>query len=81
MEIMDLGFTIFTECSPRANVYNIMQNEAIFCGKCNIFLLIVQVEGSIFCVCPANERWRYIATSSLIGWAHTQNDPCNCVLI
>ena len=23
----------------------------------------------------ANERWRYIATSSLIGWAHTQNDP------
>ena len=25
---------------------------------------------------PANERWRYIVTSSLIGWAQTQNDPC-----
>ena len=28
------------------------------------------------CVHPANERWRYIVTSSLIGWAHTQNDFC-----
>ena len=25
---------------------------------------------------PAIERRRYIVTSSLIGWAHTQNDPC-----
>ena len=24
---------------------------------------------------PANERRRHIVTSSLIGWAHTQNDP------
>ena len=27
---------------------------------------------------PANERLRYIATSSLIGRAHTHNDPCIC---
>ena len=26
-------------------------------------------------MCPTNERWRYIVTLSLIGWAHTQNDP------
>ena len=26
-------------------------------------------------MCPANERRRYNVTSSLIGWAHTQNDP------
>ena len=26
----------------------------------------------------ANERWRYVIKSSLIGRAHTQNDPCNC---
>ena len=26
------------------------------------------------CMCPANERRRYIVTSSLIGWAHAQND-------
>ena len=31
--------------------------------------------GIILCMCPANERWRYSVTSSLIGWAHTQNDP------
>ena len=28
------------------------------------------------CVRLANERRRYIVTSSLIGWPHTQNDPC-----
>ena len=33
--------------------------------------------GIILCVCPANERWRYTVTPSLIGWAHTQNDPWN----
>ena len=30
----------------------------------------------IFWMRPANERRRYIVTSSLIGWAHAQNDPC-----
>ena len=28
----------------------------------------------IMCLCPAIERWLYIAMSSLIGLAHTQND-------
>ena len=28
------------------------------------------------CMCPAHERWCYIVTSSLIGWAHIQNDLC-----
>ena len=27
-------------------------------------------------MCSANGRRRYIVTSSLIGWARTQNDPC-----
>ena len=31
--------------------------------------------GIIMCMRPANERWRYIVTPSLIGWAHIQNDP------
>ena len=31
--------------------------------------------GIIVCMRPANERRRYIVTSSLIGWAHTQNIP------
>ena len=29
------------------------------------------------CIYPAIERWHYIVTSSLIGWAHTHNDPCS----
>ena len=28
-------------------------------------------------MCRANERQCYIVTSSLIGWAHAQTDPCN----
>ena len=34
-----------------------------------------QYSGIILCMCPANKRRRYIVTSALIGWAHTQNDP------
>ena len=29
----------------------------------------------ILCMCLANERRRYNATLSLIGWAHVQGDP------
>ena len=32
--------------------------------------------GIILCIRPANERRRYIVTSSLISRAHRQNDPC-----
>ena len=31
--------------------------------------------GTILCMHPANERQRYNASPSLIGWGHTQNDP------
>ena len=34
--------------------------------------------GIILCMHPANRRRRYNVRSSLIGWAHTQNDPCLC---
>ena len=37
--------------------------------------------GIILCMCPANERRRYIVTSSPIGWAHTQNDPWIFILV
>ena len=32
--------------------------------------------GVILGMCSASERRRYSVTSSLTGWAHTQNDPC-----
>ena len=31
--------------------------------------------GIILWMCPANERWCYIVTSSLIGWAHKKMIP------
>ena len=39
--------------------------------------LYTTTTGIIFCMRPANERRRYNVTSSLIGWAHSQNDPCH----
>ena len=32
--------------------------------------------GIILRIRPPNERRRYNVTSFLIGWVHTQNDPC-----
>ena len=40
------------------------------------WLILSNIPGIILCIHPANERWRYIVTSSPIGWAHIQNNPC-----
>ena len=37
--------------------------------------------GIILCMGSANERPRYTVTWSLIGWAHTQNDLCEDVIV
>ena len=34
------------------------------------------ISGTIQCMCTANERWHYTVTPYLIGWVHTQNNPC-----
>ena len=49
---------------------------------CNVIpnWLDVYTSGIILWMRPANERWGYIVTSSLIGWAHTQHDPHNICL-
>ena len=52
----------------------------VYCHCCiswNIVPYWTMLHGIILCMHPANERRRYIVTSSLIGWAHIQNDPCN----
>ena len=41
---------------------------------CTHILYMLLKSGIILCMHSANERWRYIVTSSLIGWAHTQNE-------
>ena len=44
-------------------------------------LLICYTAGIILCMCSGNERQRYIVTSSLIGWAYTQNGPWYCSVL
>ena len=54
------------------------------CSTCNWWPIPRQTHGRLdnlvqrsFCVLrPANERWRYTVTPSLIGWVHTHDDPC-----
>ena len=57
-----------------------------FCDTCTLswfgWIVILSIfhgtqSGIIMCRCPVNERRRYNVTSSLIGWAHSQNDPCS----
>ena len=49
---------------------HILMRLALYsCGLCS---------GVILCMRPANKRWCYIVTPSLIGWVHTQTDPCGC---
>ena len=42
---------------------------------------ILMSTGIILCMRPANERWHYKVTSSLTGWVHAQNDPCQWSVI
>ena len=41
----------------------------------NVLKKLVMLSGFILGMGSANERRRYIVTSSLIGWAHTQKEP------
>ena len=45
-------------------------------NKFPLFPVMYMCPGIILSMLPANEGRRYIVTSSLIGCAHSQNDPC-----
>ena len=53
-----------------------------FKPQCVNFLPVscMLTSGIILRMRPANERWRYSVTPSLIGWAHTQNDLWDSLL-
>ena len=59
------------QVSPGSCVCNVMIIESLL----TLPSRSTTMPGIILCMCPANERRRYNVTSSLIGWAHTQNDP------
>ena len=67
-------FVLFVQCLYIKKIWDhfIQRIYALAVLSLDIFM---QWQGS-FCVHPANERRRYNVTSSLIGWAHTQHDPC-----
>ena len=41
-----------------------------------VMILMYSISHRIWTVFSANERWCYIVMLTLIGWVHTQNDPC-----
>ena len=54
-----------------------------FIWECKMAVIVCQPQcvikslpGVIMGLGSANERRRYIVMSSLMGWVHTQNDPC-----
>ena len=53
-------------------------NAFVVVGRIGKTVKNCEVAGIILCMRPANERRRYIVTSPLIGWAHTQYDPWGC---
>ena len=60
-------------CLPASIGFSLAVGQQSFSGLSSRF--IHSTAGIILYMCPANERRRYIVTSSLIGWAQTQNDP------
>ena len=44
---------------------------------CILCVVLTVTPGIILYMRPVNERQHNIVTSSLIGWGHTQNHPCN----
>ena len=62
----------------------IYQTTAMTSGRCDVQSKAAKWGGrscEVLVIGSANERRRCIATSSPIGWAHTQNDPWGLNLI
>ena len=53
--------------------YQVLYATLALCCDFNGLLLVMRI---ILFMRPANERHRYNVMSSLIGWAHTQNEHC-----
>ena len=74
---LDIVWSLFLTVRLRYEV-SLVSSEFIYTA---IVISVLYAAGTILCMRPANERWRYILTSSLIGWMYTQNDPwCSIML-
>ena len=57
-----------------------LQETVVFLRMSRGQMLLLNRARGILCMHPANERQRYNVRSSLLGWAHTQNDPWEFML-
>ena len=73
----DLSLTWVLHRLPLRARYGIflVSSDTDFCTFHCYTVIDTRYLGIILYMCPANERWCYIVTSSDIGWTHTQNDP------
>ena len=70
--------TKFCDAMPGLNelTYGGLNKMVTFCTwRIGIMIWCFIKAGIILCMHPANER-HYNIASSLIGWVHAQNDPC-----
>ena len=56
----------------KSEIEGALGNSMTFATRLVSLWMNYKTAGIIPCMCPANERWRYIVTSSLIDRAHTQ---------
>ena len=68
-------FILWFHSLPQSINENVIPDSAFFF----ISITMDTSTGIILCMCPAIERRCYNVMSSLIGWAHTQNDPCGYI--
>ena len=73
---MKITSIIYFSCC--STIFITVANKNIIEDKMLVAIYIIDI---ILCMGSASKRWRYIATSSLIGWAPTQNDPCTILII
>ena len=52
------------------------EKQAITCLNYEQNVFFYAIFNDSMWICPANERQCYNVTQSLIGWVHSQNDPC-----
>ena len=73
-------------CQSKPNCFSSLQviHDSVFSWSAfhvnlSYILRVLHFHGSFF-MRPANDRRHYIVTSSLVGWAHTQNYLCTLQL-
>ena len=63
---------------PYCMEYCVIIDSTVLTPDCIFQQDTTAISGIIFCMCLADERRPYRVTPSLIGWAHSKNNPRIC---